>query len=206
MSDRVIQLHMPLAHEDLAYRVKELYDRIDAVYVSAARDAGFSCAGCDGAKCCAVDLILHTFAEQLYLRRGLDTLDAARRDGILTNCTLTLHAKESDPFGESYRDAVCVLNEAGLCALYKYRPMICRLAGIPHLIFRPDGTKRFGEGCGKFRSEIEPRLPDLRIDRTAFYREMGSIELGVVRVTGRRSTSRTVAETLAFADPDQLIP
>lgn len=197
---------MSLPQEDLTCRVEELYDRIDAAYVSVAQDAGFSCVECDGAKCCTVDLILHTFAEQLYLRRGFDTLDAAGRDRILANCRSVLEAKEIDPLGEAYRNAVCVLNDAGLCTLYKYRPMICRLAGLPHLIFRPDGSKRYGEGCPKFQREIEPRLPDLRIDRTAFYREMGAIELEVVHVTGRRSISRTVAEALALTDPELFVP
>jgi len=181
-------------------RLKELYRDIDASYVAAASSVAFTCAECDGMKCCTVDVTLHTFAEMLYLRRGFDTLDTSGQLAVLGRCRSIIKAKEDDPFGEVYRNSVCALNFDGLCSLYQFRPMICRLAGIPHFIVRPDTTVIESGGCLRYESEILPTLPNVKIDRSGFYRSMAEIELEVVHALGRRTESRTIAETLGGED------
>ncbi len=177
-----------------------LYHRIDATYAALAGRIGFSCKGCDGAKCCTVDLMLHTFAEQLYLRRGSRASEPSSQAEISRRCKALLDAKQDSPHGDAYRNAVCVLNSGGLCQLYEYRPMICRLAGIPHVFTRPDGKRVLGEGCPRFRTAIEPLWPDVLLDRSELYRDMASIEIEFVRSAGKRAPSLTVAETLMWED------
>ena len=187
-------------------RVERLYGEMDAAYGEVAARAGFSCEGCDGEKCCTVDLELHTYVEMHHLRSGFSRLGVSDQVEILARCETTLKARADDPLGDAYRNAVCVLNFDGLCRLYEYRPMICRLAGIPHFIEKPDGRTVTRGGCSRYETEIMPAHPDLRIDRTELYREMAAIEIDVVHATGGRTMPRTVAETIAAEHPEELLP
>lgn len=187
---------MTYSGTELIPRLVELYGQMDVAYSEASRQAGFSCDGCDGIKCCTVDLIVHTFAEMLYLRRGFSALDEAFRLEIKNRLRDILEAKAADPLGGSYRDAVCVLNFEGKCILYDYRPMICRLAGIPHIISRPNSTQTKSVGCQRFENDIRPAFPHILIDRTFFYKKMAEIEIAVIQELGRRTNSLTVAEIL----------
>lgn len=182
--------------DELIPRLCELYQLMDQAYAALASDTGFSCSGCDGVACCTVDVTLHTFAEMLYLRRGLRTLDEDRRDVVLQRSRAMVSAKRLDPLGDAYRQSVCALNFEGICSLYRYRPMICRLAGIPHFFVRPNGERRENAGCARFQREKSPSFPHVRLDRTVFYRVMAEIEIDAVRASGRRTAPRTIAETL----------
>ncbi len=182
--------------DELIPRLAELYRNIDSTYEAVVGEVGFSCGGCDGVKCCTVDLSLHTLIEMLYLRRGLNALGTLRQQNILQRCRQIVHDKRDDPRGPAYRSAVCALNFEGLCSLYEYRPMICRLAGVPHIIARPDGTSVESGGCVRYESDILPRHPGQRIDRTQFYRDMASIEMEIVRSRGSRTEPRTISEAL----------
>lgn len=187
-------------------RLREFYREMDAVYRAASEQVGFTCVGCDGTKCCTVDVTLHTFIEMFYLRRGFNTLDISRQLTVLGRCRAIVQAKEDDPFGEAYRNSVCALNFDGLCCLYEYRPMICRLAGIPHIIQRPDGKVIESCGCSRYENDNFDISCAAKIDRTVFYRKMAEIEIQVVRAAGKRTKSRTVAETLGVEDPDNCFP
>ena len=182
--------------DDLIPRLGALFHAMDAAYSEAAARVGFSCTGCDGAKCCTVDLMVHTFLEMRLLRRGFKTLDSDAKAEVLRRCRSVVRARGEDPTGDAYRNSICVLNFAGSCGLYLYRPMICRLAGIPHIIIGTDGRTSTGEGCETFRQEIQPANPELKLDRTDFYRTMASIETEAVRSAGARTVPLTVAEIL----------
>ena len=182
--------------DELIPRLEGLYAKMDAAYRAVSDQAGFSCEGCDGETCCRVDLVLHSFVETLYLKRGLESLDSSTRREVIRRCDAVLQAKNDDPFGDAYRNAVCVLNFDGLCQLYHYRPMICRLAGIPHFMVRPDAQTVSRGGCARYETAIRPAYPDLQVDRTELYREMALLEIEVVRALGRRTPSATIAETL----------
>ena len=182
--------------DDLIPRLEDLFRAMDSAYSGAAARVGFTCKGCDGAKCCTVDLIVHTFLEMSILCRGFETLDADTKGEVLNRCRSLVRAKEENPTGDAYRNSVCVLNFDGHCVLYECRPMICRLAGIPHVILRPDGRTSTGEGCETYRKEIQPANPDLELDRTDFYRKMAEIETEVVRRMGERTVPLTIGEIL----------
>lgn len=185
--------------DDLIPRLSELNAAIDNTYSEMSRDVGFTCEGCDGIKCCTVDLRLHTHIEMLYLRRGFKTLDQSAQEAVLGRSRAVTEAKKTDPCGE-YRDCVCALNVNGLCILYLYRPMICRLAGIPHNIQRPDGQIMHSGGCGRYKTDIQGNFPAVSLDRTVFYRKLAEIEIEMVRGRGSRTRTKTVAETLAMDD------
>jgi Fe-S-cluster containining protein len=186
--------------DELIPRLRELYHAIDSAYCDAAESMGFGCTGCDGVKCCTVDLNLHTLIEMLYLRRGFNALDETLRQQVLRKSYATVEARKDNALGEAYRNSVCALNVHGGCVVYEYRPIICRLAGIPHYIVRPDGKTIESGGCDRYKNDIEPVYPNMRIDRTDFYKEMASIEIEVVRARGKRTSSHTVAETLCLSE------
>lgn len=199
--------------ESLIPRLSELYRLIDTEYQALSQRVGFSCEGCDGVKCCTVDVTLHTLVEMLYLRRGFNTLDTSGQLEILGRCRSMIKAKEDDPFGDAYRNAVCALNFDGRCVLYAYRPMICRLAGIRHFMLRPDGRTVESTGCFRYERDVlgsptdsQETARELKIDRTSFYRSMAELEMEVVRARGSRTQTRTVAETLGLEAPEDCFP
>jgi hypothetical protein len=182
--------------EELLPRLVELYQRIDRTYAAVSQEIALFCDGCDGVRCCTVDLTVHTSVEMLYLRRGLNALDHSLRDRVLEMARAIVKAKDADPFGPDYRDSVCALNREGKCLLYEFRPMICRLAGVPHWFIRLDGQRIESGGCS--RLEALPRSPGTGkgIDRTPFYWDLAELEGEIARVRGTRTKPQTVSEIL----------
>lgn len=186
-----------LTGHELIPRLEELYRDIDVAYSAHAQAVGFSCYGCDGAKCCTVDLILHTHTEKLYLRRGFDALESEAQASVRAACRSIIEAKEHDPHGNEYRSSVCALNADGLCMLYEFRPMICRLAGIPHSFVRPDGKPVLGPGCPRYKEDKGSPEETGRLDRTNFYQRLAEIEIEMFRKIRSRAVPETVAEVLS---------
>ena len=184
---------------DFNPRLKELYKEMDVVYKEASFQAGFNCEGCDGTKCCTVDLVVHTFAEMLYMRRGVRALDQTTKLEIEHRCGQIVELKQLDSLGDPYRNSVCAANIGGRCAIYDYRPMICRLAGIPHFIDNPNKNRIFGTGCPRFETDIRHNKPEIQIDRTMFYRRMAELELEMIYMRGARTKRLTISEILSSA-------
>jgi len=182
--------------ESLISRIRELYDKMDSAYAAAARKIDLTCEGCDGVLCCTVDLMVHTFVEMSYLRQGFYALDPLMQSEILIKSRRMVSAKQQAPKGDEYRGAVCALNSAGACVLYQYRPMICRLAGVPHFFTRPNGSKLESGGCKKFDESIPAKNSGEILDRTEFYREMAAMEIEAVIARGERTEKLTIAEIL----------
>ncbi len=188
------------AGEETLPRLQDLHCSIDHAYKDIADSLGFTCKDCDGVKCCTVDLNLHTHVEMMLLRCGFQSLDSQTQKEVLARARAVVEAKRINPYGDDYRNAVCALNSRGLCILYEYRPMICRLAGIPHQITRPDGKIMLSGGCTRYKIRIEPDFPDVRLDRTAFYRQMATIEINVIRCKGHRAETKTISEVICMED------
>jgi hypothetical protein len=186
--------------ETVLPRLDDLHQRIEEAYQNIAVAVGFNCDDCDGAKCCTVDLNLHTHLEILYMKVGFNQLDPALKDEVLARAKAMIEAKRANPGGAKYRSLTCALNSGGICILYQYRPLICRLAGIPHRITRPDGKVLLSGGCSRYESRIKIEHPDTKLDRTQFYRDMANIEVELINLLGCRARSRTVAETLCSED------
>jgi hypothetical protein len=70
---------------------------------------------------------------------------------------------------------MCPLNCNGLCVLYAYRPMICRLHSLPHELKKPRQTVSFGPGCPTFDRKCGNKTY-FPFDRTSFYLEVAQIE------------------------------
>ena len=153
-------------------RLRAVYDSMEEAYDEAALHYGFTCEGCTD-NCCTQRFFHHTLSEYLYLMEGMKTLDDERRAEVLTLAKVVTDTYPRELEAGEILPLMCPLNFGGLCALYEYRPMICRAHGLPHRFQRPDGKNIEGGGCHRFEAE---HLVTVYIDRTEFYRGLAELE------------------------------
>ncbi|MFO7666529.1 MAG: hypothetical protein R6V76_07925 [Desulfobacterales bacterium] len=155
-------------------KLEVIYGKMDEKYNEAASYYGFFCGGCEN-NCCFTRFYHHTFVEYLYILKGFKTLgygsQSEIREKALLVCRQTAELEKS---GRPIR-LLCPLNYEGLCALYSYRPMICRLHGIPHELTIPGRKRVLSPGCGEFMSRCGEK-EYVNFDRTPFYSEMAGLE------------------------------
>lgn len=155
-------------------RLAAIYTKMDAGYNEAADYYGFCCGGCEE-NCCFTRFYHHTFIEYLYILEGLETLANGNKTEIREKAHLVCRqTAELERSGLPVR-LLCPLNYEGLCALYSYRPMICRLHGIPHELTIPGRERVFSPGCGEFMTRCREKEYVI-FDRTSFYAEMAGLE------------------------------
>lgn len=178
-------------------KIKDLYSSMDAAYARAAESYGFRCGGCSES-CCEERFYHYTLAEHLYLIEGMSSLDRETAGEVLVRAEDAMGLYRLHDLQGMPERVPCPLAFNGLCRLYQYRPMICRLHGIPHLMRKPDGSAQTGPGCHRFAEEITPAgLSELVLDRTEYYSGMATLEIELRRLenfTGRYR--KTVAEML----------
>lgn len=160
--------------EQLLQELTRLFSRMDQAYEQAAAAHGFVCEGCED-NCCKTRFYHHTLIEFLYLHQGLVLLPANQRERIIRRAGDAVQVMDaSDGCGRPV-SVMCPLNEAQRCRLYAYRPMICRLHGIPHQLRRPDGQRLAGPGCGEFDRRCG-RSNSIFLDRTPLYAALADLE------------------------------
>jgi Fe-S-cluster containining protein len=169
----------------LLTRLESLFNEMDRFYAAVADQYGFRCSGCTD-NCCMTRFFHHTLLEYLYLMEGVRGLAPAMRQTILATATAVNDDMAAADEGDSALRSMCPLNADGRCTLYPYRPMICRLHGIPHELHRPGGEIVKQPGCDAFfehcrRSGKNAYIP---FDRTPFYRQMAMLEKELRLATG----------------------
>lgn len=175
-------------------RLEGTYRVIDNLYASAQRAYGFGCEGCADS-CCLTNFYHYTLVEELFLLRGFSSLPPEKKRLIAQKAGSVVEIYSSS--GEDVR-VPCPLNEKGLCVVYEYRPMICRMHGVPYLTFRQDGTVEYGTGCSRFIGKYSGRdFVFYPFNRTMFYHEVARIEKEVRAAAGVSIVPRkTIAEML----------
>lgn len=155
-------------------KLETVYTGMDRSYERAAGHYGFSCKPCAD-NCCLTRFYHHTTIEYAYLLHGFLALF---RDvqllclGRAEAYNLEMERISSD--GGNFLH-MCPVNDQGLCLIYEYRPMICRLHGIPHELNPPGRGKLFGAGCMEFEKTCGT-VASFCFDRTSFYTEMAELE------------------------------
>jgi len=171
-----------------------LYQKMDSAWNETAERYGFTCNGCSD-NCCETLFFHHTHLEKAYLRHGFKRLTLSRRKEVKKKArqviqTLTRAAEEDEPIR-----IMCPVNEKGRCTLYRFRPMICRLHGIPHELKRPDGNRVKSPGC--LAGAPFFRTQNIPFDRTPFYQEMSRLEMQYCNAHGKTSRiKQTIAHML----------
>jgi len=180
----------------LRENLRRVLDDMDAAYAQAAAACGFICVGCENS-CCRTRFHHHTLIEFLYLREGFNRLPAEWQECILSDARTVAVQYEQAAVAGATPDAMCPLNAEGRCLLYDYRPMICRLHGIPHELHPPGRPVQTGPGCEEFRHHCGRREDCIRLDRTPLYTALAQLETECRQALGmRRKIRMTIAEIL----------
>jgi Fe-S-cluster containining protein len=182
-------------------RLKILFDGMDEAYAAVADRYGFHCSGCTD-NCCRTRFFHHTLVEFFYLIEGVATLPPATQESLVVAARSVNNKIDA---AERRADAIrimCPLNQEGRCILYPFRPMICRLHGIPHELHGPNGQVVKNPGCDLFfeQSREQGRTAYIRFDRTPFYRQMAMLENQMRSQSGYSGKIKlTVAQMLTTA-------
>lgn len=182
-------------HLDHLLRLETLYAEMDAAYGAAASGYGFDCRGCDD-NCCGTRFYHHTLIEVAGLLSGYRELPETQREALAARAIDYGRALQTSEERNRPLERLCPLNVDTRCLLYRQRPMICRLHGIPHTMRHPTRGVITGTGC--HLCEALPRSsPGQPLDRTPLYSAMAQLEQSLRRVSGVASSVRlTIAQMI----------
>lgn len=172
-----------------------IYAEMDRAYDLTVEHYGFKCIGC-GHNCCRSRFYHHTHLEYLFILKGYRSLDNVKRAEIKKRALEVVAEYSAAYKKDGALRQMCPLNFDGLCILYPYRPLICRLHGIPHEFRTPDNRIIHGPGCDAFSRHHGVR-EYLKFDRTPFYANMARLESELKKALGSvNKLKMTVAEMI----------
>ena len=187
---------------EFSRQVAELYRDMEAAYDQTAKSLNFSCSGCPD-NCCDSYFLHHTYAEWIYLWQGLKALEKSQLQ-IITEKAKKYVTESETALARGKRPIImCPLNTDGLCSLYSYRLMICRLHGVPATFTRPDGQKLNFPGCFRCQEQIPADNSVASLDRTQFFRRLVELEIGLLG-QGRMAAPKvklTIAQMIVKGPP-----
>lgn len=179
---------------DFAKQVAGLYQDMESAYDRTAAELGFSCSGCPD-NCCDSYFQHHTYTEWAYLWHGLRTLEEKQLE-IVTEKASQYVVESEDSLAKGERPMVmCPLNSEGLCTIYPYRMMICRLHGVPATFTRPDGRTLSFPGCFRCQELVSGINSPPSMDRTRFFQRLVNLEIQLLG--HKRQTAPKVRLTIA---------
>jgi Fe-S-cluster containining protein len=176
-------------------RLKSIFADMDRGYSRAVEHYDFDCNGCQDI-CCQTRFYHHTYIEYLLIKAGFKTLSSDMQSEIVSKASKVVSQtidleKEAKPVR-----LMCPLNFEALCVVYPYRPMICRLHGIPHEFQNGAGHRVQGPGCETFDRRCS-EIQYIKFDRTPFYREVAALEKEFRQTVGINAKIRmTIAEII----------
>ena len=178
-------------------RLKSIFVEMDRQYCRVAEHYGFDCNACADI-CCRTRFYHHTYIEYLLVQEGFKTLNPDIQTEIASRARKVVsQTADLEKAGKPVR-LMCPLNSEGLCVLYPYRPMICRLHGIPHEFRNGAGQRVQGPGCETFDRRCSS-IQYFKFDRTPFYREMAGLEKEFREAVGLSTKIKmTIAEMLSM--------
>lgn len=189
-------------------KLRSLFTEMDDKYAEAANFYEFHCRGCRN-NCCESLFHHHTYLEFFYLKKGFGALSAQVRDNVLKRAQKVVQETRGIRGKNSRVRIMCPLNIDGLCILYRYRPMICRLHGIPSELkilsqnASCPGKKNISAGCETFYKQCGHKSY-YPFDRAPFYMKMSQLEKELKETFAfHKKLKMTVAEILITA-PDEL--
>lgn len=173
---------------------------MDTAWNQVAGQYGFICNGCAD-NCCRTLFFHHTHLEKDYLLEGFSTIAPDIRDRVLEKAAqycdrLLLHASLHKSL-----DMMCPLNQDNQCLIYEYRPMICRLHGLPHELFLHGSSIQKHPGCAA-GTPFFNRHGYIPFDRTPFYARMADAESAYRKAIHQKDRVKyTIAQMLTMEPP-----
>lgn len=206
--------------EEVVSKYRELLARVDEWFARSMQAHPEKIACQSGCSACCRSLFDITLLDAYFLKRGFDALPAAAREQVLRKVGDRLqlmreHWPEFDhPYLLNYRheeewellmpdedETPCVLlGGDGRCLVYDYRPMTCRLHGIP--LIDLDGELMHDEWCTmNFTGEDPLELAGLE----APFDEMFRTEVALFREFTGRFLGERISELDTFIPTALLI-
>jgi len=162
-------------HDDLSFKqLKSLYGSMDAEYTKVAKQYEFQCKGCKD-NCCKTLFYHHTYIEYLYLLKGFEKVNKSKQKQIINNCILVSKEHQKVATNKKTHKIMCPLNYDNLCILYEFRPMICRLHGIPSEFTHPTHKIIYSPGCASGTLLFKDKGYIL-FERTPYYQKLAELE------------------------------
>lgn len=181
---------------DFVDRLKQIYVAMDQAYDTAAGHYGFTCDGCRD-NCCRTRFYHHTIIEYICIIEGLERLTPEKLNEVKSRARAVAGRTTRVDDNAAPVRLMCPLNFDERCILYPYRPMICRLHGLPHELRKPGQKTIYGPGCETFDRRCG-RTDYFAFDRTPFYLELAKLEQAVKQALGvNEKFKMTVAEMIA---------
>lgn len=183
------------AFKHFAASLKSIYNAMDHAYDTVAAKYGFNCQGCED-NCCRSRFYHHTYLEYFYLLEGFNRLELSRQIEVRHRAENLMERDKLTAKEAPEAERMCPLNFHGRCILYAFRPMICRLHGIPHEVRLPGKGKTHSPGCDTFKARCNPEHY-FGFDRTPFYIKMSELEKGLRQQAGfEKKIKMTIAQIL----------
>lgn len=165
---------------ELSQEIAEIYTSMEEGYDQVAGKITLTCRRCSD-NCCDSYFLHYTYSEWAYLWEGLRALDNSRLDRILERAEEYVQKSRELIARQERPQLMCpLLNEKGLCALYRHRMLICRMHGVPATLTRPDGQNLRFPGCFRCQEivaekySVETDAPTM--DRTLLFRRLAQLE------------------------------
>ena len=172
-----------------------LYADMDAAYDKVAKTYDFHCQGCKD-NCCTSLFFHHTHVEKAYLAYGFSTLADSDQRIIRQRADDYIKETFESQGNLESKKILCPLNQDEKCMIYAFRPMICRLHGLPYELHRPGAFPMKGPGC--HAGNFHPYTP---FDRTPFYQRMAQVEMEFrTRFNKTGKIKETIAQILENTD------
>jgi len=167
--------------QDILDRYAGLLAEVDGWFSDCLERYGDRIACSQGCSSCCRGLFDITLLDALFLREGFDKLPDAVRQDVLMKAGARLDGITArwpdftapwilNRIPETEWDAIMpeddetpcpLLSERGDCLVYEYRPMTCRLNGIP--LIDTSGEELFDDWCTLNFTDVDPRaFEDLR--------------------------------------------
>jgi Fe-S-cluster containining protein len=174
----------------------DIYAAMDRAYNLAALHYGFKCTGCDD-NCCYTRFYHYTYIEYGYILKGYRLLDGHKSAEVRKRALKVIGDSKATDKKELAERYMCPLNFDGRCILYAYRPMICRLHGIPHEFQTSNHNVIYAPGCDSFTGQ-HGDTKYFSFDRTPFYTQMTRLESELKQAMGiDNKLKMTIAEMIA---------
>lgn len=156
-------------------KLTELYTEMEKSYNQVAEKIDLSCSQCQD-NCCLSYFHHHTYIEWMYLWEGIRSCSEEKRNIYMERAKEYIVQSKQQLNKNITPKIMCPLNEEGLCGLYSYRLMICRLYGVPNKVVMPNGEVKMFPGCS-FCQELTQNLNQIpALDRTKFYLSLAGLE------------------------------
>ena len=193
-------LLQPDIYQPFLRRLAIIFSEMDQLYQAAVDYYGFSCNGCQN-NCCLTRFSHHTLLEYLYIRQGFNKLNKKNQIQVRQKSKEVIHQTTLLLAEKKTVRLMCPLNDKDLCRLYMFRPMICRLHGIPHEFQNPaQNIIKYGQGCRTFTDECANK-EYFKFDRTRFYIAMSDLEKKIRKAFNfNQKLKMTIAEMLCLPD------